>query len=141
LDDVEITMMRRADFRLGIRHPLIGMAVAAACLFLLWGTWDKANEVIIRQYSSDWRPWNGGDEVRVRLDADRLRAHHLSKEDVIRALAPNGIVDPNVPPAPIGVVFDTHLGTPGQYENVILKADAEGEIVRLKDVAKVESGW
>jgi multidrug efflux pump subunit AcrB len=37
------------------------------------------------------------------------------------------------------------LGSPlprlDQYKKVILKANAEGEIVRLKDVAKLEAGW
>jgi hypothetical protein len=82
-------------------------------------------------------PWNRGDAVRVRLDPERLRACGLSKEDVMRALTPSRIVDPKEPLPPPGVVFITHP-RPDQYENCIVKANAEGDIVRLKDVAKVE---
>ena len=82
-------------------------------------------------------PWNRGDAVRVRLDPERLRAYGLSKEDVMKALAPSGIVDPKEPLPPPGVVFNALL-RPDQYENCIVKASAEGDIVRLKDVAKVE---
>ena len=83
-------------------------------------------------------PHNRGDAVRIRLDTDRLRAYGLSKEDVMKALTPSGLVDPKEPLPPSGVVFDTHLAKPDRYENVILKANDEGHIVRLKDVAKVE---
>lgn len=83
-------------------------------------------------------PWDRGDAVRVRLDVDRLRAYDLSKEDVMRALTPSGVVDPREPLPPPGVVFDRHLSGPEGYENVILKANAEGDVVRLKDVATVE---
>ena len=84
------------------------------------------------------QPGNRSRAVQVRLDIDRLRAFNLSKEDVINALTPSRIIDPKEPLPPPGVVFDTHLSTPDLYKNVILKADAEGNIVRLKDVAKVE---
>jgi hypothetical protein len=80
-------------------------------------------------------PWNRGDAVLVRLDIDRLRAHDLSKEDVMRAMTPSGLVGHKEPPP--GVVFNAAV-RPDQYEEVILKASPEGEIVRLKDVAKVE---
>jgi AcrB/AcrD/AcrF family len=137
----EATVMRRTDLQFGIRHLMIGVAVAAIGLFIFRATWDKTDEVIIRQYSKDWRPWNRGDAVRVRLNIDRLGAYHLSKDDVMRALTPSGWVDPKVPPPPPGVVFDARLCTPEQYEKVILKENADGEIIRLKDVAKVEFGW
>jgi multidrug efflux pump subunit AcrB len=121
---------------------LIGVAVAAVGLFLLRATWGTADEVILRQYSEDWRPWNRGHTLRVRLDIDRLRAYDLSKEDVMRALTPSRMVDPKEPPAPPGVVFVTRVYKRlDQYENIILKANAEGDVVRLKDVAKVEFGW
>jgi multidrug efflux pump subunit AcrB len=48
------------------------------------------------------------------------------------------MVDPKEPPHSSVVVFDRHLLSPDQYKKVILKADPEGNIVRLKDVAKVE---
>jgi multidrug efflux pump subunit AcrB len=83
-------------------------------------------------------PWNR-DAVQVRLDIDRLRAYDLSKEDVMKALMPSGMVDPEEPLPPSGVVFDKHLLSPDKYKSVILKANVEGNIVRLKDVAKVDA--
>ena len=83
-------------------------------------------------------PWNRGNAVQVRLDIDRLHAYGLSEADVMSALTTSGTVDPKEPLPPPGVVFNRHLSRPDQYENVILKANPEGDIVRLKDVAKVE---
>lgn len=54
------------------------------------------------------------------------------------------MIDPSEPKRvdpPPGVVFLTHLYRYGDYENIILSATPEGEIVRLKDVAKVEVEW
>lgn len=94
----------------------------------------------IRQYPEDRQPRTRGDAIRVRLDIDRSRAHDLTSEDVMKALtvgcsfagSPERV---NPPP---GVVYVTHLDSPERYEQFILKANAEGELVRLKDVAKVE---
>jgi multidrug efflux pump subunit AcrB len=36
-------------------------------------------------------------------------------------------------------VFVKHLSRPELYDNVILRADAEGNIVRLKDVGQVDA--
>jgi len=92
----------------------------------------------IRQYSWDGHPGNRGDAIRVWLDRDRLLAYDLSQDDLMTALTPSGTVDPQEPPPLPGVVFVSRLRKPDQYENIVLKANAEGEIVRLKDVAKVE---
>jgi AcrB/AcrD/AcrF family len=136
--------MRRPELRLKIRHRVVSVAIAAVGLFLLRAICGMGEEVIIRQYSENWRPWNRGDTVRVRLDIDRLRAYDLSKDDVMKALGESRMVDPSEPKRvdpPPGVVFVTRLDKPDRYENIILKANAEGEIVRLRDVAKVEVGW
>ncbi len=95
----------------------------------------------IRQYPKAGHPWNRGDAILVRLDIDRLSACHLSSEDVMKALQESGVVGRRrrVEP-PAAVVFVTRLYRPEQYEKLILKANAEGEVVRLKDVAKVEVG-
>ena len=119
---------------------MIGVAVAAVGLFLLRAIWGRADEIIVRQYSEDWRPWNRGHELRVRLDLDRLRANNLSKEDVMEALTPSSLGDPKQVDPPPGVVFTKGSYRPDQYENIVLKANAEGEILRLKDVAKIEIG-
>jgi multidrug efflux pump subunit AcrB len=117
---------------------MICVAVAAVGLFVFRVTWGRADEFIVLQYSEDWRPWNRGHAFRIRLDIDRLRANNLSKEDVMEALRPSTMIDPKQVDPPPGVVFMTRYVRPDRYENIILKADADGEIVRLKDVAKVE---
>jgi multidrug efflux pump subunit AcrB len=96
----------------------------------------------IRPYPDGLHPWNHGDAIRVRLDIDRLRAYDLSSEDVMKAMSEASVIgSPRRVEPPPGVVFVRHLLRPKQYENLILRASAEGEIVRLKDVAKVEGGW
>lgn len=139
----EATVMRRPDLCFRVRHLMIGVAVAAVGSFSLRTIWGRADEIIVRQYSEDWRPWKRGREFRVRLDLERLRAHDLSREDVMKALGESRMIDPSEPKRadpPPGVVFMTRYHRPDQYANIILKASPEGDIVRLKDVAKVGVG-
>ncbi|MEO8270302.1 MAG: efflux RND transporter permease subunit [Aureliella sp.] len=84
--------------------------------------------------------WNRGDAVLVRLDIDRLRAYDLSKEDLMEAMEgmTGSNMGPKEPRSLPGVVFNSHLYRPEQYEEIILKENADGEIVRVKDVAMVE---
>lgn len=132
---------QQPDLRFRVRHLIISVAVAAGGLFLLRTTWGTAEEIIVRQYPEDWRPWNRGHAVRLRLDIDRLRAYNLCKEDVMQALKETRIYSPKRVDPPPGVVFVTRLDKPNQYENFVLKANPEGEIIWLKDVADVEVDW
>lgn len=94
----------------------------------------------IRQSPEDGQAWDRSPGVRVRLDAERLRAQGLSREDVMTALTPSsmlGTEQPRSPPIP-GVMFQTRPLRPDQYEAIVLKANAEGEILRLKEIARVE---
>lgn len=88
--------------------------------------------------------------MRIWLKLDRLRAYKLSSEDVMKALAEQSIIGS---PGRLGQATGktsqsveyvlTYIGRynkPEQYENIILKANPEGEILRLKDVADVELG-
>jgi HAE1 family hydrophobic/amphiphilic exporter-1 len=88
--------------------------------------------------------------MRVWLNPDRLRAYKLSSEDVMKALAEQSVIGS---PGRLGQATGmrsqsteyvlTYVGRynkPEQYENIILKANPHGEILRLKDVAKVELG-
>jgi len=93
----------------------------------------------LRQHPEDRRPRDRDDAVRVRLDLYRLQAYGLAREDVMRACAESGVVDPRWRAAPPpGVVFVARLNRPEWYEKVIMKATPEGDIVRLGDVARVE---
>ena len=88
--------------------------------------------------------------MRIWLNIDRLRAYKLSSEDVMKALAEQSIIgSPGRLGQATGITSQSReyvlmwigrYNKPEQYENIILKANAEGEILRLKDVAKVELG-
>jgi HAE1 family hydrophobic/amphiphilic exporter-1 len=85
--------------------------------------------------------------MRIWLKPDRLVANNLSPQDVL-----NAIHDQNLEAAPgrfgqsSTESFEYVLKYKGkfsdneEYENIILKANADGSIVRLKDVARVEFG-
>lgn len=88
--------------------------------------------------------------MRVWLKPDRLRAYRLSSEDVMKALAEQSVIGS---PGRLGQATGktsqskeyvlTYVGRYNkaeQYANIILRANAEGEILRLKDVADVELG-
>lgn len=88
--------------------------------------------------------------MRVWLKPDRLRAYKISTEDVMKALAEQSIIGS---PGRLGqatgktsqsieyvLTYKGRYNTPQEYENVILRANPEGEILHLKDVADVELG-
>ncbi len=88
--------------------------------------------------------------MRIWLKLDRMRAYNLSSEDIMKALAEQSIIGT---PGRLGQATGktsqtkeyvlTYVGRyskPDQYENIILKANAKGEFLRLKDVANVELG-
>ncbi|MFO0889344.1 MAG: efflux RND transporter permease subunit [Isosphaeraceae bacterium] len=98
-------------------------------------------------------PRNLGNRVfamRVWLDPDRMRAYNLSSEDVMKALSEQSIIGS---PGRLGQATGrtsqskeyvlTYVGRynkPEQYGNIILKANPNGEILRLRDVGDVELG-
>ena len=98
-------------------------------------------------------PRNLGNRIfamRVWLNPDRMRAYKLSSEDVMKALSEQSIIGS---PGRFGQATGktsqskeyvlTYIGRynkPEQYANIILKANPDGEILRLKDVAEVELG-
>lgn len=93
----------------------------------------------VRRYPEDRRPWDRVEAIRVRLDIDRLRAYGLSVDDVKRAFAESSVINsPRRADPPPGVVFVTRLYRPELFKNLIVRATAEGDIVRLKDVATIE---
>ncbi len=88
--------------------------------------------------------------MRVWLKPDRMRAYNLSVEDVLEAIDEQSLIGR---PGRIGrssgkqaqsleyvLTWQGRYNTPEQYENIILRANPEGEILRLKDVADVELG-
>src|SRR5690606_1072966 len=84
------------------------------------------------------------------LKPDRMRAYNVSTDEVMEALEEQSIIGS---PGRLGradgkrsqsleyvLTYQGRYNEPEQYENVIIRANAEGEILRLKDVAEVEFG-
>lgn len=88
--------------------------------------------------------------IRVWLNPERMRAYNISATDVLKSIDEQSVL---ARPGRVGLssgktaqsqeyVF-TYKGwynTPEQYNEIILRANADGEILKLKDVAKVEVG-
>jgi HAE1 family hydrophobic/amphiphilic exporter-1 len=88
--------------------------------------------------------------MRVWLNPDRMRAYSVSTEEVMKAIDEQSVIGR---PGRLGqasgkqsqaleyvLVYEGRYNKPEQYENIILRANQEGEALRLKDVAKVELG-
>ena len=88
--------------------------------------------------------------MRVELNLERLRAYNLSSDDVMKAIADQSMIGS---PGRLGqatgktsqtveyvLTYVGRFNKPEQYENIILRANNNGEILRLKDVAKIELG-
>lgn len=89
--------------------------------------------------------------MRVWLNPDRLRAYKISTEEVMKALAEQSVIGS---PGRLGqatgmtsqsieyvLTYKGRFNKPEEYENIILRATPEGEILRLKDVCgKWENG-
>ncbi|MBL7741633.1 MAG: efflux RND transporter permease subunit [Chitinophagaceae bacterium] len=85
--------------------------------------------------------------MRVWLKPDRLIANDLSPQDVL-----NAIKDQNLEAAPgrLGqnstetfeyvLKYKGKLNQDEEYENIVIKANSDGSILRLKDLARVEFG-
>ncbi len=88
--------------------------------------------------------------MRVWLNPDRMRAYKVSPDEVMEALSDQSIIgkagrigrgDANRAEALEYVLaYSDRFSDPKQYENVIIRANPNGELLRLKDVAKVVLG-
>lgn len=88
--------------------------------------------------------------MRVWLNPDRMRAYQVSPDEVMEALSDQSIIGK---PGRIGrgdskqaealeyvLAYSDRFNDPKQYENVIIKANPNGEMLRLKDIATVALG-
>jgi multidrug efflux pump subunit AcrB len=88
--------------------------------------------------------------MRVELNLERMRAYNISSADVMEAIKEQSIIGS---PGRLGQATGTTSQTieyvltwvgrfnkPDQYDDIILRANSKGEILRLKDVAKVSLG-
>src|ERR1700730_2484919 len=88
--------------------------------------------------------------MRVWLNLERMRAYKVSSGDVLNALGRQSMIgSPGRLGQATGKTSQTveyvltwvgRYSKPEQYENIILKANPDGELLRIKDVAKVELG-
>ncbi len=88
--------------------------------------------------------------MRVWLNPERLAYLSMTAGDVLKSLqeqniqVASGVIGQR--PVPGGNAFQLSVNTqgrltePGQFENIILRTGNDGQIVRLKDVARIELG-
>ncbi|HEY4196165.1 MAG TPA: efflux RND transporter permease subunit [Mucilaginibacter sp.] len=85
--------------------------------------------------------------MRIWLKPDAMAAYKLVPDDINNALAEQNI---EAAPGKIGensnqsfqyvLKYKGRLKTPEEYENIIIKATPDGQLLKLKDVARVELG-
>ncbi|RME71062.1 MAG: multidrug efflux RND transporter permease subunit [Verrucomicrobia bacterium] len=88
--------------------------------------------------------------MRIWLDPERMRALKLSADEVIAAVREQNVQvaagQIGEPPAPKGQAFQRvinvkgRLSSPEEFENIVVRSTADGRVVRLKEVARVELG-
>ena len=88
--------------------------------------------------------------MRIWIDPAKLRARGLTSDDVVGALREQNVQvaagQIGAPPTASGLNFQYNISTLGrlndveQFENVIVKTGGAGELVRIRDVARVELG-
>ncbi|QLL16390.1 efflux RND transporter permease subunit [Pseudomonas chlororaphis] len=92
----------------------------------------------------------GDYSLRVWLDPNKTASRNLTATDVVTAIREQnrqvaaGTL--GAPPAPSATSFQLSVNTQGrlvteeEFENIIIRAGSNGEITRLKDIARVELG-
>lgn len=88
--------------------------------------------------------------MRVWLNPDRMRAYNISVEEVMEALQEQSIVGR---PGRMGqssgiaaqsleyvLTYKGRFNKPEEYDKIIVRANAEGESIHLRDIARVELG-
>ncbi len=88
--------------------------------------------------------------MRIWLNPDRMRAYNISTEEVMKAIGEQSIIGR---PGRIGqssgiaaqsleyvLTYKGRYSDPKEYEDIIIRANSEGESIHLKDIAKVELG-
>jgi HAE1 family hydrophobic/amphiphilic exporter-1 len=88
--------------------------------------------------------------MRVWLDPTRMRAYNVSTEEVMKAIDDQSLIGR---PGRLGQATGLHsmsleytltykgrYNKPEEYENIILRANPDGEVLKLKDVARIELG-
>ncbi|WP_263145781.1 efflux RND transporter permease subunit [Pseudomonas sp. RIT-PI-AD] len=92
----------------------------------------------------------GDYSLRVWLDPDKVASRNLTASDVVAAIREQnrqvaaGAL--GAPPAPGATSFQLSINTQGrlvteeEFENIVVRAGKDGEITRLRDIARIELG-
>ena len=88
--------------------------------------------------------------MRVWLKPDRMRAYSISAEEILEAMQEQSVISR---PGRLGqssgkeaqsleyvLVYQDRYSEAEQYENIIVRANEDGEILKLRDLAEVELG-
>ncbi|MCS7003755.1 MAG: efflux RND transporter permease subunit [Cytophagales bacterium] len=88
--------------------------------------------------------------MRIWLNPDRMRAYNVSTEEVMEAIGEQSIIGR---PGRLGqssgktpqsleyvLVYRGRFNKPEEYEDIIIRATPEGEVLKLKDIGYVELG-
>ncbi len=88
--------------------------------------------------------------MRIWLKPDRMRAYNISTEEVMEAVSEQSVIGR---PGRLGqasgktpqsleyvLTYKGRFNKPEEYGDIIIRANSEGEILKLKDVAEVELG-
>ncbi|MCB9195449.1 MAG: efflux RND transporter permease subunit [Flavobacteriales bacterium] len=88
--------------------------------------------------------------MRIWLNPDRMRAYNISPEEVMEAIQSQSLIGK---PGRIGrgdgdksealeyvLIYSDRYNEEEQYENIIIRANADGEMLHLSDVAEVDLG-
>jgi HAE1 family hydrophobic/amphiphilic exporter-1 len=88
--------------------------------------------------------------MRIWLNPDRMRAYSVSPEDVLEALSDQSIIgkagrigrgdSKRAEALEYVLTYSDRFSDPKQYENVIIRANSKGELLRLRDIATVALG-
>ena len=88
--------------------------------------------------------------MRIWLNPDRMRAYNVSTDEVMKAMAEQSLIGR---PGRLGqatgikaqsleyvLVYKGRFNKPEEYENIIVRANSEGEIIKIKDIGNVQFG-
>lgn len=88
--------------------------------------------------------------MRVWLNPDKMRAYRVSTDDVMKAISEQSVIGS---PGRLGqatgqkaqsleyvLTYEGRYNRPEQYEKIILRANEDGGMLRLKDIATIELG-
>ncbi len=85
--------------------------------------------------------------MRVWLNPSKMASYKLSAQEVLAAIqdknleaAPGRFGESSTQAFEYVIKYKGKLNNPGQYENIVIHSNADGSVLRLKDVARIEFG-